>query len=167
MTKLEVPGFNKLPLYLDYILLQPALRNRVEYKLVFINGEFIHEFNCTSNIGNSFSFSGHARLIQFGKEAIAQLKKRCPTAEVHGLVRVDVMETQELEEFAPSTDERFMKSFKWFVASNGKYYRRRIVVNEFEGIQANYKDSPEVDALLCDYFVNVFNKEIEKVLQRM
>jgi hypothetical protein len=153
MTKTKPPVNNKPPLYLNYLLLQPAIRNRKEYKCVFINGVFQHEYNCSTNIGPAFSHGNHDRLIQFAADAISLLKKRCPSTMVDGLVRVDIMETQDLEEFVP-LDAAFMGSFDWFVAENGRYYRRRLVVNEFEGIQPNYKDSEEVDVLLGEYFIH-------------
>jgi hypothetical protein len=171
MTKRVKAPLDKLPLYLNYILLQPALRNRKEYKCVFLNGEFVHEFNASSSVGPAFSLNPstkdrmHRRLVEFAKNALDRLEKRCPYAALKGLIRVDVMETQQLETFEPSADPEYMCSFNWFMdPTTGRYYRRRLVVNEFEGIQANFKDDAQVYSALGSYFHDVLSLEFEKVI---
>jgi hypothetical protein len=151
----------KPPLVLPYMIMQPALRNRKEFKCVFFAGVLQHIcFVGYHAACQSFSFENHERLIEFSTKAIVLLKRRCPAAIVDGLVRVDVMETNELEIFQPSDDEAYMSSFEWCVHA-GRYYRRKIVVNEFEGVQANYKDSAELDSKLARYWVCILNAALD------
>jgi hypothetical protein len=70
----NIVNVNKPPLFLNYMLLQSAIKNRTGYKCVFVNRVFQHEFNCINNRGASFYYESHMRLITFATEAIALLK---------------------------------------------------------------------------------------------
>ena len=43
-------------------------------------------------------------------------------------------------------------------------YRNKLIVNEYEGMQANYKDSADIDILLCNYFIGVLTREISRIV---
>ena len=44
------------------------------------------------------------------------------------------------------------------------YRRNKLIVNEYEGMQANYKDSADIDILLCNYFIDVLTREISRIV---
>lgn len=140
-------------LHFGYIIMQPTLRNKKEYKLVFLNKSYRHIY-FENYKGSSFSNGNHERLIQFASDAIALLKERCNDFIVDGLVRVDIMESSIVEEFLPPDD----------LLSRAAYLNScNYVVNEFEGIQANYKDSAAFDMELTDYFTKTLVKEFNRL----
>jgi hypothetical protein len=76
---------------IPYMMMQRALSNRKEYKIVLHNG--VAQYISSQNGSNT---SGHAfgtvrRRKAFAEKALQILKNNCPEAEVDGLVRVDIM----------------------------------------------------------------------------
>jgi hypothetical protein len=150
----------KPPLVLPYMILQPTLFNRKECKCVFVNGVCHHIWKPPpTGIAYSFSSGNDARLIEFSTHAIVLLKRRISAAIVDGLVRVDVMESNAIEVFTPRDDEMYMSSFPW-VVHEGKYWRRKLFVNEFEGVQANYMDEADIDTWLTMYWKNILHNAL-------
>lgn len=138
-------------LRLPYIMIQPTMKYRREYKLVFFGGKFVHFYRPSNTLGNgpAFSFGNHQRLIDFATSALALFKQTCPYAVVSGLFRVDVMQSQCIEEFEPADGDMnsdFMKSFHyWKVDGSQKFMRQSLRVNEFESIQADHSPSEALE----------------------
>ena len=118
---------------LPYVILQPKMQNRKEYKVVFtvvdcckccqsvkkllqqvvtFNGEFqyVNDKPKSPSPSKGFSEEPHTRLRHFAEHAIAELNVNCPSAITDGLVRVDIFENAYKE----------------------------LVVNEFESLEAVY-----------------------------
>lgn len=111
-----------------YIVLIPLL-----LKAVLVNSRVLYHFK----VGHGKSFLGAngdtRELYKFALQSVLKLKQNNPSAIIDGLVRVDVMCTQE-----------------------GK-----MIVNEFEGLEASYEASLAfasyqafVYSFLVDYWLN-------------
>jgi hypothetical protein len=142
----------QMDLQIDYLIVQPAMFNRKEYKLVFFNKTFMYIANINLHRSNELSFSkgSHARLIAFAYTAIDALATALPDAIIDGLLRVDIMETHNRESFIP---DETMSSFN-YIEENGVFYRTKIVVNEFESLQADHPGVGyyEISELLVEYW---------------
>jgi hypothetical protein len=143
-------------LRVPYIMVQPMMHNRKEYKLVFFNFCFMHIANIQQkHTGETaFSFNNHSRLISFALGALRQLKAQRPETITDFLVRVDVFETNEIEFFDGDNPDFPMRDFKHWRDANGKYCRYKLVVNEFESIEANFpgKNYDNVKELIYRYW---------------
>jgi hypothetical protein len=99
------------PVY-PYVMIQPCLRNKREYKVVHIPSQNIQYIAhaSTPKYSRAFSTSPHERILQFARQAVEHFKLMCPHAITHQLFRVDIMQTED----------------------------GSLVVNEFESIDANF-----------------------------
>jgi len=97
---------------LPYVMIQPTVRNRKEYKVVLFNGKYQYVNNKpkTPPHSHAFSYEPHERLRRFAEYAVSELSVCCPGAITDGLVRVDVFQTAT----------------------------KSLVVNEFESLEAIY-----------------------------
>jgi hypothetical protein len=98
---------------IPYMLLQPCMENRKEYKVVVLNENPVYVSYNPKNSGSkckSFSKSPHEELFQFARSAVQKLKFNCPESILDGLVRVDIFQNKA----------------------------KQFVVNEFESLDAAY-----------------------------
>lgn len=129
---------------IPYMMLQPTMANRMEYKVVCLGGKacFIARTGSRGSGRNAFSFGTppHSRLFAFAEASIQRIMERCPSAIVDGLIRVAIFETKD--EFL-DVDGQLKK--KW-------------VVNELEGFEAafgsNGKNEANVNSFLKNYWIN-------------
>ena len=107
--------------HLPYLIIQPCMMNRRENKVVLLNGEatYIASISTGSNKrssgGTNKQFGDYDSLLQFANEAVRRFVTNVPFAIIDGLFRVDIFQTQE----------------------------GRLVVNEFESLEANYSSKKE------------------------
>ena len=149
-------------LRIDYIMVQPCMCNRMEYKMVFFNGVFKHIANIQEHRGSSkaFSFGNHSRHISFATNALRLLKEKIKGTISDFLVRVDVFESEIIEYFDSAASDFPLDDFKYWVDAEGKYCRFKLVVNEFESIEASFpgKCEIDVDSLIYKYWcVHLYN----------
>ena len=108
-----------------YIMIQPCLSNRREYKVITIPSQNITYIANAKGRGNAYSIAPHERILNFAMETVQYFKSRCPHAITHQLFRVDILQTRD----------------------------NKLVVNEFESIDANFvpnfgrSDQPNTAAL--------------------
>ena len=96
---------------IPYIMIQPCMKNRLEYKVVVLNGKAISEtWNGNSSHQHSRAFGTSESRLKWAEEQVRTLRMKCPHALLDGLVRVD-----------------------FFCDMNGKW-----VVNEFESLEAGF-----------------------------
>ena len=120
---------------LPYAILQPCLRNRKEKKCVMLNGRFHYFAKIHVTTGPQKKFAADKALPAIAELYLQELVSRCPGTIVSGLVRVDLMS-----------------------------YNNRIVVNEFESLEAMYcpenriRDSNKAmnaRSFLVDYWIDI------------
>jgi hypothetical protein len=105
--------------HLPYLMIQPCMYNRKECKVVVLNNSPVYLAgistggNSKSKNGVRRSFADFEELQQFASRAIEQLRLAAPFAITDGLFRVDIFQT-----------------------AAGK-----MVVNEFESLDAEYQSS--------------------------
>lgn len=94
-----------------YCMLQPCLANRKEYKVILLGGtaRYVADIKQRGGLGEPFSMSPHTDILCLAEKAGELLEARCLGANIHPILRVDVMQSK-----------------------NG------YVVNEFEGLEACY-----------------------------
>lgn len=99
----------------DYVMIQPKMLNNYEYKVACFGkrARFIYERKKASGRASGNIFSD-AAIFEFAEHAIATLAESAPAAILDGLVRVDIFRT----------------------SSNSP----RLVVNEFESLEARYNN---------------------------
>ena len=93
-----------------YIMIQPCLSNKREYKVITIPSQNITYIANVKGRGNAYSIAPHERILNFAMETVQYFKSRCPHAITHQLFRVDILQTRD----------------------------NKLVVNEFESIDANF-----------------------------
>jgi hypothetical protein len=155
-------------LRVPYIMVQPMMNNRKEYKVVFFNCCFMHIANINQRrFGEiAWSFGSHSRLVSFALDALTQLKVRRPETITDFLVRVDVFESNEVECFDETNPDFPMDDFRHWRDAEGRYCRFKLVVNEFESIEANFpgKNHEEVKTLIYRYWcAHMYRTMFEKV----
>ena len=74
-------------LSMPYAIIQPHLVNKLECKVVCLNG-FAKYY---TKYSKGKKFADKNRLHAFAEKSIQLLKRNCPSAMVDGLVRVDIM----------------------------------------------------------------------------
>jgi hypothetical protein len=125
-------------------MVQPCVYNRKEYKVVFLNSDpfYISAVDSRNSkksengVHKAFSTSPHTELIDFCKESLALFKSNCPFAITDGLFRIDVMQ---------------MRS-------------GRLVVNEFESLEANYYGKIETQEFVVSMFIkNYWKSKIREI----
>ena len=123
--------FGRIP----YIMLQPCMKNKHEYKVVVLHEKpaFVsYNYKNSGSKRTAFSKYPFTDILCFAKTAVERLKINCPEAITEGLIRVDI----------------FMNEKKNFI------------VNEFESLDANYqandgdmtKDSETAEILKMFWF---------------
>ena len=129
-----------------YMLIQPFMKNTKEYKVACYAGKFEYIVSSASHHyvtkdTRAFTMKPHTRLRIFVEEAIASLRTNCPYAIAHGVLRVDVFETEEVV-MVPANlvnDKSFHN--KWLgVDEDGRAtgpWMFKWVVNEFESFEAD------------------------------
>ena len=93
-----------------YIMVQPCLSNKREYKVITIPSQDIIYIASAKGTGHAYSIAPHERILNFAKETVQYFKTSCPHAITHQLFRVDILQTRD----------------------------NKLVVNEFESIDANF-----------------------------
>ena len=74
-----------------YVMLQPYLFNRKEYKVTLYNGKAL--YICKSaRRKNERAFSNSADVMQFAEDAVVMLKCETTVMDLEGVIRVDVMQ---------------------------------------------------------------------------
>lgn len=130
-------GFCQIP----YLMVQPCLYNRKEYKIVCLNGEptyvaTIGKNNLKCKGGINKAFGSHTELFEFCKTVLNVFKSSCPYSITEGLFRVDVLQMR-----------------------SGKF-----VVNEFESLEATFygadngKTESKTHKHIQDYWDNITAK---------
>ena len=117
---------------MHYAILQNRLCNRKEYRVVLLNGKASHLANVGYNPSpqKAFSRHPHTELFSFAEQSLVILKDRCPSSIVDGLVRVDVMCTD-----------------------NGD-----MVVNEFESLEADHGGTIDEEFAVSTFLTNHWEK---------
>lgn len=129
--------FGQIP----YVMLQPCMKNRLEYKVICINGEAQYVSNIKRSTGTSFSSHPHEALFQFAEDAILRAKNSgCPGLIINGILRVDIFQNQ----------------------------RGDFIVNELESLDAEYCSNNSVGECAAGVFLEVYWYEhIIKSLQQL
>lgn len=91
---------------IPYVLVQPLLPNKCEYKVIVQEGKFKYIGSIASK-KNGYAFGQPNDIRKFAEQAVLLLSRQCSCAIVDGTVRVDIM-----------------------------HYNGRYVVNEFESLEA-------------------------------
>ena len=124
------------PVY-PYIMIQPCLKNRREYKVVYIPSQNIQYIAHVSNPtrGHAYSLSPHENIMQFARLAVEYFKSMCPNAITHQLFRVDIMQTGDgslvVNEFE-SIDANFVPNFEAASTISRSYeYRVKTFISNF------------------------------------
>jgi hypothetical protein len=103
--------------HLPYLMIQPCMYNRKEYKVVVLNNTAVYKAgistgsNNKSKNGVNRKFGELKDLLQFAQTALERLRSNAPFAITDGLFRVDIFQT----------------------------ITGRMVVNEFESLDAEYQ----------------------------
>ena len=127
----------KFGVMMPYAIIQPCMANKVEYKVVMINGQPLYH-TTKGKRGKSFIGDDTTLLFTFAKAAVKLLKRNCRDAIVDGLVRVDVM-----------------------------CYKGRMVVNEFESLEACYGTNGRyfaLEASVTTFLTQYWLQKLEKYL---
>jgi hypothetical protein len=98
---------------IPYMLLQPRMKNRKEYKVVVLNERPTYISYNPKDSGSdrkAFSKPPYTDLLEFADIALQKLKKNCPETISDGLIRVDIFQNEN----------------------------KKFIVNEFESLDANY-----------------------------
>jgi hypothetical protein len=93
-----------------YIMIQPCLSNKREYKVITIPSQDIIYIASAKGTGHAYSLAPHERILNIAKETVQYFKTSCPHAITHQLFRVDILQTRD----------------------------NKLVVNEVESIDANF-----------------------------
>jgi len=115
VTKLGKNLLNRnLPIQrgIPYLMLQPIMSNRREYKVVLFNHVVQHTAGSyTEKAGYPFSKENLQSMVNFAEDSLRYCKNQCPFMITDGLVRVDIFENQS----------------------------GQLVVNELESLEAGYE----------------------------
>lgn len=119
-----------------YALLQPCLKNKQEYKIVVRGYKSKYISNISQKAGERRAFGNKHELLNFAEEATFTLRRNCRSSICDGLIRVDIMTTHE-----------------------GK-----MVVNEFEGLEALYSGKAGEEHETFDFLVKYWVGKIDRNL---
>jgi len=115
---------------IHYGILQPCLKNRKEYKIIFNNGSFLHENFEPKTPKGSKCFGDSASRRVFAEEVMSVLKERIPGLLYAPVMRLDIM-----------------------------FYKGKMVLNEVESLEAvsqgpkDYKLYAHIDSFWRDYII--------------
>lgn len=83
--------------YVPYLMVQPCMLNRLEKKIVCLNGKYCYTMHPHSShtLGHKYRYLGdlEERYKCFAEHAIRVLQEKEPLCILDGLVRVDIFET--------------------------------------------------------------------------
>jgi len=117
-------------------MIQPALVNRQEYKIVCVDGKALLRHSPKKKAQPSKAFL-HDTIDElfYADTALRQLKGSCPSLITDGLLRIDLMKSQR---------------------------HQMIVVNEVESMEAMYTSSAQknADAIILDKITNYWMRTI-------
>ena len=123
-----------------YAMIQPCMKNRKEYKVVYIPAKNIIYITSTkvSNGHNKQAFptgENHSDLFDFVKRAVAVFQDECPHSICDGLFRVDVFMNQANE----------------------------YIVNEFESLEASYYGRPKFENAVTHFLKEYWSGKLKNV----
>lgn len=121
---------------IPYMMIQACMNNRKEYKVILLGGEPAylariagHSSKRSSNgINKAFSKPPHTEIMEFAKLSMQRCSQLCPNLLTDGLFRVDIFITID----------------------------KRLVVNEFESLEANYPSNIETEAFAAHQFMQTY-----------
>lgn len=138
----QVVGFNQIP----YLMVQPCMHNRKEYKVVMLNHHPIYvsslsNSNKRSKSGICKAFGGEGNdkqeLLAFCAAQLTELKNNCPSAITDGLFRVDVFQN----------------------------FDGTMVVNEFESLEAAHFGTPGQEIKVSDFLFRYWLLKIKNLFE--
>lgn len=120
---------------IDYAMLQPCMKNRKEYKVVYYGGAARYVSNIKQKHAGERAFSAtpHSSLFAFANNAVDALSAKNPTFQNDGIVRIDIFQT----------------------------CANRLVVNEFESLEACIYSSPKNELAARDWLKNFWYMQLE------
>ena len=147
----KISGFDTILYHIDsmykdqfgrrypYVMLQRYHKNLVEKKVVVCDGKAMYV--ASSKVSRGKVCANKQELMQFAETAVSMLKTRCPETCIDGLIRVDIMF---------SNDEN------------------KMIVNEFESLEANFyskkhgiEEESKVKVFLTKFWATELAKFIE------
>ena len=130
--------------HIPYLMIQPCMYNRKEYKVVALNNVPTYVASITSGRGKKSAgginqqFGDTDSLLDFAGRAIESLRLNAPFAITDGLLRVDI--------FQDVTGE--------------------MVVNEFESLDANYSALTHLQMAAYSFLIKYWENKITELLIR-
>ena len=122
---------------IPYLMIQPCMRNTMEYKVVLLNGEAISETGFSR--ARSKCFGTLQSRMKWAEKQVQTLHEKCPHALLDGLVRVD-----------------------FFCDINGKW-----VVNEFESLEADiFSEKPKIQMQAQSFLRTYWLQKILNIFQK-
>jgi hypothetical protein len=123
-----------------YVIIQLCMVNRKEYRVVCLNSEPIYIANImVFRLGYSFSVEPHVELFEFTRAAIKSLKSKRPGSFTESLLRVDIFQRRD----------------------------GRLVVNEFENLEASYSSNWSNENLVSEYVNNFWVDLLTELLKKV
>ena len=124
---------------IPYVMVQPCLKNRMEYKIVCRDGKACYVSSPAQKAGHrsAFSLAPHVGILAFAEHAIQVLKANIPATLSDFLIRVDVMQMND----------------------------GTLVVNEFESMEALYTSRPaEAEHFTYQWLEAYWARQLERLL---
>jgi len=90
LRKLDFYSGNFFGIY-PYVMLQPYLYNRKEYKVTLYNGKALYICKSVRRIKER-AFSNSTEIMRFAETAVAMLKCETTAIDLEGVIRVDIMQ---------------------------------------------------------------------------
>lgn len=132
-------GYCQIP----YLMVQPCMHNRKEYKVVMLNHVPVYATTsssnkrCSNGVNKAFVQTNRMELYKFAEEQITEFKLNCPGAITDGLFRVDVMQNND-----------------------GK-----MVVNELESLEASYFTTGDKQIIVQDFLFHYWFHKITTIFE--
>jgi len=113
------PNSDRSHSIIPYIMIQPCMKNRIEYKTVLLNKKAI----AYSSVNKGKAFGTRELHFKWAEDAINLLEKNCPEALLDGLTRVD--------SFCNAKEEWRVNEFEGFEAGFTTTPDNDLTVQEF------------------------------------
>ena len=131
-------GYGQIP----YLMVQPCMHNRKEYKVVLLNHVPVFATSagnkrCSNGINKSFVQTDRLDLYKFAEDQLTELKLNCPGAITDGLFRVDVLQNND----------------------------GTMVVNEFESLEASYYTTGNKEIAVQDFLFRYWHNKITNIFE--
>jgi hypothetical protein len=132
-------GYGQIP----YLMVQPCMYNRKEYKVVMLNHVPVFATTsssskrCSNGVNKAFVDNDRLDLLKFAEEQLNEFKLNCPGAITDGLFRVDVLQNND-----------------------GK-----MVVNEFESLEASYFTTGDKQIAVQDFLFHYWFHKISNIFE--